>query len=373
MVHAESPHWVGARVVEVGCGTHGPAMIVRASHYRKMARILSLHGKAGAQEQVWRSDPETPIYACYPNMSWYDESVVECHDSDGARFTRDGKQKSGLDAVRNLLPSLIGMDGDLPEGEGTGAARVKLGLLFLTRGDVNHPEIWREFVSEAPNQFRVYAHEKEPDWLAGGFLDGCVIGDHHETAWGDISLVRATRSLLLAALEDESITHFALLSEACVPIRPLPDILRHFARDPRSQFGFSRVHESSARQKDRVKAVPGIPDGCWRFQSQWWIMNRVAATFAAGQDFTNFFEKMIVPDEAYFATVLAMQGFPLEGEVVRTVATWTKWEKNAGSPREWSGFPRERVQDAMHSGAVFARKFLRDSDIRSYRLHRTCS
>ncbi len=370
-VHLEAPEWVGTRVVRATQVVESSGMMVRASHYRQVMRQLDRHGKTD-DATLGCPGPEIPTYACYPNLLWLDLAIPETHGTDGPYFTRDGKQTCHVAAVAHLLPELIGNDEEMPVSIAPRKQKpVKLGLLFLTRDDVHHAEIWREFVAEAPEQVSIYTHAKHPEQLAGGFLDGTVIQDYHETAWGEISLVRATRSLLLKAMEDEEITHFALLSEACVPLRPLPEILRQFSIDPRSQFGFRPLKEATPRQSAQAKTAPEIPSGCWRFQSQWWVMNRVAATFAVGQDFTEIFEKMMVPDEAYFATVLAMQGFPLEGEVVRRDVTWTSWKKDAGSPSEWTKVPLERVQDAVQSGALFGRKFLKDSDIGSYRLHVT--
>jgi Core-2/I-Branching enzyme len=391
--HLESPSWQGPRVVRVRRANLSSAVAIRASHFREVMKLLNRYGKdpelrePSAAHSVeahdsleWCENASVPIYACSPNLIWQDGAILETHGAEGPNFTRDGKQVYYASALDHLLPELITgapiyeapptVD-PAPQIKLSIGKRTKLGLLFLTRGDVCHPSIWKEFVAEAPDQVAIYSHAKHPRRLAGGFLDGKIIGERHKTEWGGISLVRASRSLLLEAMQDEEITHFALLSETCVPLVPLPEILRRFSRDPRSQFIFRRVSEASAVQATRTAMVPEIPAGCWRFQSQWWIMNRVTATFAVGQDYTELFEKMMVPDEAYFATVLAMQGFPLEGEVVKKVSTWTSWKKGTGSPRAWAQVPLERVQSAIESGAIFGRKFLEESDIGSYQLHRS--
>jgi hypothetical protein len=247
----------------------------------------------------------------------------------------------------------------------------KLALLFLTRSDVNHPRIWREFVAEAPERVRVLSHVKNPRAVQPGFLQRTAIKQRFPTEWGGIGLVSASRALLLEALEDESLTHFVLLSESCVPIRPLPEILRRLELDPRPQFGFKTLKNASTRHASRAKGVPQVPDGCWRFQSQWWLLDRIAAVFAAGQDFTELFGKMVIPDEAYFATMLSMQGYPLEGNVLKKDVTWTWWTNDSGSPQEWDSLPPDRLQDMIHSGALFARKFPKGADIGKYGLHRS--
>jgi hypothetical protein len=83
------------------------------------------------------------------------------------------------------------------------------------------------------------------------------------------------------------------------------------------------------------------------------------------------FEKMFAPDEQCFATILAMQGYPLEGNVVKRDSTWTSWEKDAGSPTSWPTLPNEKIRAILESGAFFARKFPKGADIGRLALHRS--
>lgn len=48
-----------------------------------------------------------------------------------------------------------------------------------------------------------------------------ILKDHVITSWGDWSLVEATLRLMKVAMDNPKITHFQLLSEACIPIRPI--------------------------------------------------------------------------------------------------------------------------------------------------------
>lgn len=370
--HGEKPEWAGRRVVKVGRAVGAHAVAIRSPYYRRVMDMLDRHGKdnpGGAKSSanfLALLHPEIPAYACYPNLAWQEDSGPIVAGVRESNYTKDGRQKNQVEAVDGLLGELVGGDEGTKSG---GEPKPRLGLLFLTRGDVHHPDVWRDFVAEAPERVRAFSHAKFPTQTVGGFLEGTGIRERFETAWGDISLVRASRALLLEALEDETLTHFALLSESCVPVRPLPEILRRLELDPRPQFGFRTLEEASARHASRIGAVPEVPRGCWRFQSQWWLMDRVAATFAAGVDFTEMFSKLFAADEAYFATVLAMQGYPLEGEVLKRDVTWTYWEKDAGSPQEWNNLPKERLQSMLHGGALFARKFPKGAMIRELGLH----
>jgi hypothetical protein len=375
--HNQPPEWAGTRVVRAKYAVDTHAIAVRAPYYKRVMEILDRHGKpelgvAKASDQfIALLHREIPAYACYPNLAWQDVSGSDLLGVTYSNYNSDGLQRNWAWAVDGLLAELIGAACSKIVPEHDAPAFARLGLLFLTKGDVNHPQIWQEFVAEAPDRVRVFSHAKHPEKLKGGFLEGTEISEHFETVWGGIGLVKASRAMLLEALEDESLTHFVLLSESCVPIRPLPEILRRLEIDPRPQIGYKTLKAAPLRQGSRAEAVPQMPKGCWRFQPQWWLLDRVAATFSAGKDFTEMFEKMPVPDEAYFATVLAMQGYPLEGIVLKKDVTWTSWEKDAGSPSAWETLPKDRLADMIHSGGLFARKFPKGADIGKYGLHRS--
>lgn len=401
--HNEPPVWAGRRVVRANRAVDTHAIAFSAPYYKRVLEILDRHGKpnmgiAKASDQfIAALHKEVPTYACYPNLAWQDVSSSDLLGQEYSNYHADGMQRNWTDVVTHLLPELVGerievierVDAESEIPFEAGAERKsppvdevapqriwdrkppKLGLLFLTRGDVNHPRIWREFMAEAPDGVRVLSHVKNSRVPHPGFLHKTQIKRHFPTEWGGIGLVKASRALLLEALEDESLTHFALLSESCVPIRPLPEILRRLKLDPRPQFGFKTIKNASSGHVARVSDVPQVPKNCWRFQSQWWLLDRIAAEFAAGQDFTEMFEKMEVPDEAYFATVLSMQGYPLEGQVLKKDVTWTWWEKDVGSPSTWNSLPKDRLNEMIHSGALFARKFPKGADVGKYGLHRS--
>lgn len=397
--HNAPPQWAGTRVVKVAWGVDTHAIAVRAPYYRKVIELLDRHGKedlgvAKASDQIIAFHQKViPSYACYPNLAWQDVSGSDLLGREYSNYTTDGFQRNWQRNVSQLLPELVdhrppeahiqiathpAKTGDIPHGgerplEQKARRPPKLGLLFLTRGDVNHPDIWREFVQEAPDRVRIFSHNKDNQLPDGSFLARSQIRSHFETEWGGIALVKATRALLLEALEDVDLTHFALLSESCVPIRPLPEILRRLDLDPRPQFKFKTCREAPARQSSRIVSVPEVPAGCWRFQPQWWLFDRVSAVFSATQDFTDLFDEMYIPDECYFSTILSMQGYPLEGQVLKIASTWTYWKKGSGRPTEWMSLPVNRLQDLIHSGAMFARKFPKGSDIGNYGLHKSMS
>ena len=264
--HRARPVWAGSRVVRCMRAAQPHGVAIRASHFRRVIEALGcLRRRGEAPAEGWGDvledlQCEIPTYSACPNLVWADPELN--HDKTGSRlpYTADGVQTGALECVKGLWDEVF------DEGRRTPAKKEKptLALLFLTRGDVHHPRIWREFVSEPPGRVRVLSHSKFQEQCIGGFLEGTGIGKGFATKWGDISLVKASRGMLLEALEDRGLTHFVLLSESCVPVRPLPEILRRLELDPRPQFDFRGRKTANHRHLSRIGAVPEVPPGCWR-------------------------------------------------------------------------------------------------------------
>lgn len=71
----------------------------------------------------------------------------------------------------------------------------------------------------------VYVHHdfsKQPDF-APKSINIHILQNPVVTAWGNWSLVEASYCLMAVAMEDPEVTHFQLLSEACLPVRPIKE------------------------------------------------------------------------------------------------------------------------------------------------------
>lgn len=248
----------------------------------------------------------------------------------------------------------------------------QVAFLFLTRGDLNHPAIWREYLEQAGGRFRIHAHTKDTTLLAeDSILIDRQISGKVPTAWGELSLVRATLALLKAALEDPENTHFMLVSESCVPVRPFGQLRINLRRDDRSRM--SAWPLESARHGDpakvaRLEQLRGISKEYAFFQEQWMCLSREDAEIVTEQDWTDCFQHVYAADECYFATVLAAAGKPLPRAIANRPITRTEWHGGA-HPREFGKMLPREVADIAESGCFFARKFAPHSDIGQHRLH----
>jgi len=369
--HLEEPTPCAPGIVRVKHAVDTHAVAIRKSYYNRVIKALNAHGKPTPDHPL-ASDrflaalqSDIPTYACFPNLAWQANEASDLVQATYTLYRNGGTQKQGHEFIERTFAKMSGTQLAMP-----GAAEPKLGLLFLTREDVHHPTIWREFIEECPERVRVFSHPKFPDRLEGGFLDGTVILDYHETVWGTISLVKASLALLRKALKDETLTHFVLLSENCVPIHPLSEMLRRLRMNPRSRFGWRALDKCWELQKARAAHLPQVPTGCWRFHQQWWLLERMAAEWIARADYTQIFAAMPIPDEAYFGTVLSLLGYPVEDRVENKDITWAHWEKDQGSPTSFPVVDSSMVQRMAESSAWFARKFPANSDIGQWALHR---
>ncbi|MCB1129855.1 MAG: hypothetical protein KDN05_01925 [Verrucomicrobiae bacterium] len=235
----------------------------------------------------------------------------------------------------------------------------RLGLLFLVCRDLHQPQVWRDFLREADGACSVFCHPKGPDLLHGGPLEGFVIAERHETSWGNISLVVAMLALLRAAMEDRSLTHFVFLSESCIPISSMEQIAAALERDGRSRINFITLEEAYTRNPDkpgRFSRAETIPHHHRVFHPQWVLLERAAASRLLAYNLLHRFEKVGIPDESYFGTVLSMVGWDLNQQVVKQDVTWTKWTPGAWHPETIVKITPELRKEWRDSGCFFARK-----------------
>jgi hypothetical protein len=248
-----------------------------------------------------------------------------------------------------------------------------VGFLFLTRGDSHHPEIWDEYFEDAGGRVRIFGHAKDQELLpSDSFLARQQIGERIETEWGQLNLVEATLALLRAGLEDPDCSHFMLVSESCVPVRPFAELSESLRLDSRSRMRvqpWAEVRRTNILKAQRLENMPGIRKELAHFHDQWICLSRHDAMVVTRKDWTPSFEKVFAPDEAYFATVMAASGnSPLQSVANRAI-TWTDWVEGEKHPRELGRVTPRTAAQIKESGCFFARKFLPESDIARWGLH----
>lgn len=98
-------------------------------------------------------------------------------------------------------------------------APFRIGFCFLVYGVVEFRDVWSHFLDGVdPSRYGVFVHSKRPS-LGGGLAGAVVLEDPEPTAWGEISLVKATARLFRAA-RDDGCDALVLLSDTMLPLAP---------------------------------------------------------------------------------------------------------------------------------------------------------
>lgn len=106
----------------------------------------------------------------------------------------------------------------LEEARYDGSPKIAFGVLSSKKSAPAIDEIARAVFPHP-----VYVHHdfsKQPEFSPTE-TNVHILSNPVETAWGNWSLVAATFRLMESALNDRGVTHFQLLSEACLPIQPI--------------------------------------------------------------------------------------------------------------------------------------------------------
>lgn len=373
--HVETPGVVKTGVVRCRLALGAFALAVRAPQYRAVMRALGRRRfRAGAPQASveWRLaslQREMAVYAALPNLAWL--------TGGGGRFDGDGWQTSRrgvvLAAVQQALKvkpwQAARSQPAVPAGTG------KVALLFLTRGSLNQPAVWEEYLAACPERVSIHVHPKErsataPDWFKKAWLPKTL-----PTAWGDVSLVKAQLALLKAAFSDPANQAFVFASESCVPVKPLAEFLdRCESAGWRGMMKLelpADVIGYDVSKAKRYTAVPQLPPWVWKLHSQWILLNREMAGALLEEDLTGLFAGSFAPDESYFGTVLALKGYPLETQCLPLDPTWVSWETQpARHPREMTAVTAQEAATFRLGAHGFARKFSARSDIGKWGLHR---
>ncbi|CAL8469170.1 g8711 [Coccomyxa elongata] len=200
----------------------------------------------------------------------------------------------------------------------------RIALMFLTRGELWHEGMWREWFRDAAglvpadvirasncssemfSSMAAWCSTKEPisDTIGAQHLysvyvhtqpgfagfpptslfHGTELPVHVKATWGGFDLVDATKALLRAALLEESNKKLMLLSESCVPLYPPALIYQQLMSEPKSRINACphrhmmpwRWHPKMARG-EQVRITPRL----WRKTSQWFAIERGLARIIA--------------------------------------------------------------------------------------------
>lgn len=234
------------------------------------------------------------------------------------------------------------------------SGRVQLGVILLCHADLDMAARMARIWSDGGARVCIHVDARTPEAevvqmraaLAGA--KRISWSRRYRCGWGQFSLVRATQDAALQLLEAHpDITHVYLASGACLPLRPIRDLIACLAADPERDhiesvnawdvgwtvgglneerftlfFPFDwrrrrRLFDRFTNLQRRLRIRRHLPCGLSpHLGSQWWCLTS-ATLLAILNDprrpaFDRFFRWSWIPDESYFQTLARLHSVNIE-------------------------------------------------------------
>jgi hypothetical protein len=243
----------------------------------------------------------------------------------------------------------------------------KIAFLFLTRGEVHNIKLWESFFENADtSKYKLLIHAKNPAALSSPIWNSknSTILKPIPTAWGTISLVKATIYLLQTAMTDTLVTKFILLSEFCIPTTNFNNIYDSLIKEVHR----SRINWTVGKNMDRyniIKSYLNIPPHNWAKQSQWMCLDRKHVSNFINPMYTNIINQQLkdymycpAPDEHFFINVFLYVVRINSNEIINHPVTYVDWSNNSKHPVTFNTIIREVIETCRKNKIFFARKFV---------------
>lgn len=276
----------------------------------------------------------------------------------------------------------------------TSRDRIHLAVALVVVENLPHADAWRRFAASSPGDgCTLYVHAKHPrrfeknhPELSYRLLQNLRRPDGGSYAtyapgWNDVGVARAMLSLLECTAEDQApphgpATHVHFATESCLPASTLRSLAGHFRTNG---LGRSYVDHYSVHSANRFEELEcfaplhrHLPADCARKSLPGWItLSRahVRSILSCTEglrplDLAGAFGGCWAPEEMFFATVLALAGADLEGDV-REGLTHAVWNENArgedrAHPIVYDGMDLcDLIRMVRKKGRFFVRKVTR--------------
>ena len=203
----------------------------------------------------------------------------------------------------------------------------KIAFLFLTREDVNYPNIWNEYFNDK-SKFNIYMHPKNKNNVKS-FMKNYIIKDLVVTEWGRGSIIVAMINLLKAAIKDNDNKMFVFLSESCLPIKSLSILHQQIINSKKSYLKSMPVKGNTLKRFTFLKQPEnlGITQKNFKKAETWCILTRhhVETIIKYSEEFIKSFYDIYVPEEHLFITLLNLKH---PNEIIDKTTTIVYWDES---------------------------------------------
>ena len=241
----------------------------------------------------------------------------------------------------------------------------KLAFLFLIYDEINFEHIWHKFFANIDkNKYNIYIHQKYNYPLQ--FFNHHKINNIVPTSYqSHITIVHAFNQLITHALNDPLNSHFILLSNSCIPVKPF-NYIYDFLNPQFSYFNIAPQEQCFPRTNSTLQF---IDKKFIQKASTWCILNKKHANVLINEPFyLKWFNDCYGADEHAYITSLFYHN--LQHELITTpnlalnATTFTNWEgmdypfpSNNGL-KNYDFISNQELMGLLRSyGTLFARKF----------------
>jgi len=207
----------------------------------------------------------------------------------------------------------------------------KIALLFLTRNNIKHPQLWYDFINDAKGKCNIYSHTKEKDLITQDFLKESQIPTHIETKWGDYSLVKAVNELIRVAVQDPTNKFFVLLCESSIPLHKFGPIYQFLFKNQKSIL-YTKITPPDKKELEKIckqiinpEQLNLTKDTIIR-NSQWMIINREHAEIIGKHNHEEAFKNFPIADEWYHYNVLQYYDKDFSTKVLNFKPTYFQYD-----------------------------------------------
>ena len=275
---------------------------------------------------------------------------------------------------------------------GTGRECKTIAICLVIVEDLLHEDVWRQWIEDNNTQIndreykaKLFIHAKNPEKIKSEWVKSHTLSHSYRPEWNSPEVVRAMLAVLTEAIKDETCGRFVFGTESCLPMYTLQDAGKILFKEdiswlqarktPESQWEsaacFQSVDKTIIPQKYVWKALPG-----------WIMLTRrhaveivrlpalvnadLIAAWGPGGQWSEIKGGVFAPEEVYFATNLSILGYLRDNgkndEVYRQRVTWAQWKRHGdANPITYSDFSVDMIRRFRSEGAVFARKFDKNS------------
>ena len=186
----------------------------------------------------------------------------------------------------------------------------KIGFLFLIKDRFFNKKFYKNYFKNInKDKFRVYVHYKVKPFLD---FPNLTFVKSIPTAWGDISLVKATMILLEYAYKD-GCDMFYILSSDSLPLKNFHDIYENdktIFSEQSIKYGRKHVINNFMKLKMRHPLCKKFNLNSWRKQNMFFCMSRTDYEKINFKKYISLFSNLGIPDEYFFINIFIAERVP---------------------------------------------------------------